>query len=308
VARAIGPHIGQAFEPFRFLEPPVVRGEGVIPFHGTGDADMHFDVNGGSFAWWKFKVPRITGKIDWVKERLTLQDIQTEFYRGAGAGNAEFIFNPGEGTDFRFEANVTNADLHSLMADLSAKTNRLEGLLTAQVAITQANSVDWQSWQGRGHVNLRDGLVWEFPLFGILSPVLDSITPGLGSSRANEGSAGFILTNGVISSDNLEIRSAIMRLQYWGAVDLKGSVNAHAQAELLRDTWVIGRVLSLALWPVSKVFEYKITGTLHEPKSEPIFFVPKIVFLPFQALGAVKELIPGSADSKQTNAPPAVLP
>jgi hypothetical protein len=308
VARAIGPLTGQAFEPYRFLKPPVVRVEGTIPFHGENEGDLHCDVKGELFQWWKFKVPRITGQLHWVKDRLLLQEVQADFYRGAGTGHAEFVLQPRQPTKFSFEAKVTKADLHLLMGDLSTRTNRFEGLLTGRLEITQALASDWQSWQGRGRVNLRDGLIWEFPLFGVLSPVLDSMMPGLGSSRASEGSATFAITNGVISSDNLEIRASMMRLQYWGTIDLTGKVNARAQAELLRDTWVVGRVLSLALWPVSKIFVYKITGTLNEPRSEPVFFVPKIMLLPFQAIRALSEPMPETPAPAQRNAPPTEPP
>ena len=308
VTRMIGPKVSRIMEPYRFLQPPTARVDGVIPMRDVRDADLHFEVDGGPFEWWKFKVPRISGKVDWVGERLALRDIRTDVYRGVGVGNAEFRFHPEHGADFSFNAKVADTDLHLLMSDVSSKTNRLEGILTGRLVITQANSEDWRSWQGNGHVNLRDGLIWEIPVFGILSPVLDAMMPGLGNSRASEGSAAFIVTNGVISSDDLEIRASIMRLQYWGSVDLKGRVNAHAEAELLRDTWVVGRVLSFALWPVSKLFEYQITGTLHEPRSEPVFFVPRLVLLPLHPIRTLKDMSPETPDFMRTNPPPDIVP
>lgn len=309
VARAIGSHIGRAFESYRFLQPPVVHVEGSIPLRNDRDGDLHFTAAAGPFEWWKFKVPRISGNVDWVKDHLLIRDIRTEFYRGAGTGSVEIVFLPGPGTEFQFIARVTDTDFHALMGDLSAKTNQLEGRLTGWLDITHAESQSWQSWQGRGHVNLHDGLIWEIPIFGILSPMLDSITPGLGSSRASEGEVAFGIKNGVISTDNMEIRASVMRLQYRGTIDLQGRVDARAQAELLRDTWVVGRVLSLTLWPVSKLFEYKITGTMREPRSEPLFLVPKIMLLPFRALHAAKEEpAPPNPAPATTNAPPDLSP
>jgi hypothetical protein len=132
-------------------------------------------------------------------------------------------------------------------------------------------------------------------MFGVFSPVLDSLAPGLGlgNSRASEGSASFIITDGVAKTDDLMIRASMMRLQYWGTLDIKNNrLDARAQADLLRDTWALGRVLSAVLWPVSKIFEYKITGTLQVPKSEPLFFVPKIILFPLHPIRAIKELLP----------------
>ncbi|HZL43855.1 MAG TPA: AsmA-like C-terminal region-containing protein [Verrucomicrobiae bacterium] len=305
VARAIGPRIGTILEPYRFMIPPTVRVNGIIPMHDESKADLHFSMDSSPLEWWRFRTPRIQGKVDWVGRRLLLRDLRAEFYGGTGSGDAEFDFQTNRSADFSFVANVSGADLHQLMVDLSSRSNRLEGILGGRLDVTHANSRDWQSWQGAGRVSIRDGLIWEIPIFGIFSPVLDTLVPGLGSSRASEGSASFNITNGVIHSDDLEIRASIMRLRYWGAVDLKERVNAQAEAELLRDTWVLGRFLSLALWPVSKLFQYEITGTLHEPKSEPLFLLPRLMLLPFHPIRTLRDLAP-QPEIPTTNGPPAL--
>jgi hypothetical protein len=262
---------------------------------------LRCDVEGGPFQWWKFNLPRVVGKIHWQGEQLLLEDVRAQFYEGVLAGNAAFDVGPARGTDFNFDATVTDANFHLLMADVAQPTNRLEGTLTGRLTVTRANSDDWRSWQGAGHVHLQDGLIWEIPIFGKLSPALDSIIPGLGNSRASEGRGSFVITNGVIHSDDLEIRASIMRLQYFGNIDLQGRVDARVDAELLRDTWFIGRIVSLALWPVSKIFEYQISGTLAQPKMDPVFFIPKVLLMPFHPIRTIKELLP--EEPARTNAP-----
>lgn len=308
IARAIGPNVVSAIEPYHFSEPPTVHVEGIIPMRGESDADLRFDVRGGPFEWWNFKVPRVSGQVHWMGERLTLSNVEMDFYQGTGAGSAEFQFHSGQGTDFHFDANVTNADFHPLMADLTGRTNRIEGKLTARLSVASGNTADWRSVQGRGHVSLRDGLIWEIPIFGVLSPALDSIAPGLGSSRASEASATFAATNGVIHSDDLEIRASVMRLKYWGTMDLSGKVDARVEAQLLRDTWVLGRLLSLALWPVTKICEYKITGDVYHPKSEPVFLIPRIPLMILHPIRTFKDMLPETATPPGTNAPPGKLP
>ena len=39
-------------------------------------------------------------------------------------------------------------------------------------------------------------------------------------------------------------------------------LQVRVEAELLRDTPMVGKFFSLALWPVSKLFEYKVEGSL----------------------------------------------
>jgi len=166
--------------------------------------------------------------------------------------------------------------------------------------MTSANSKNWRTWNGYGRANLHDGLIWDVPVFGILSPVLNTVTPGLGSSRATDAAARFAMTNGMAFSDDLEIRSTMMRLQYSGTVDLQSRVNAHVTAQLLRDTWVVGPLVSTALWPVSKLFEYKITGTLEKPASEPVY-IPQFLLMPLHPIRSLQEMLSIGTD---TNAPP----
>jgi hypothetical protein len=103
-----------------------------------------------------------------------------------------------------------------------------------------------------------------------------------------------------------------MRLQYRGTVDFRGQVNARVEAGLLRDMPLVGPVVSTVLWPVTKLFEYKVSGSLGEPKTEPVYLVPKFVFLPFQfpfhPLRSLRGLFPEDSTSSLTNAPPLNSP
>jgi hypothetical protein len=302
VARAIGPKTGHVMEPYHFLQPPAVRVNGYAPLRGESDADLRFDIVGGApFQWLKLKTPAITGTIHWLGRSLTLTNVAAAFYGGTGNGFASFDFRPAHaGADYEFAVTLTNVNLHALAADLSSPTNHLEGVLAGRMVVTHADTRDWGTWNGFGRANLRDGLLWDIPIFGILSPVLNTVSPGLGNSRATHASTQFVTTNGVFFSDSLEIRSTMMRLQYAGTVDLKGNVDARVTAQLLRDTWVVGQLVSTVLWPVSKLFEYQVTGTLKQPKTEPVY-VPKLLLLPLHPIRGLEEMFPAGAG---TNAPP----
>jgi hypothetical protein len=302
IASAIGPKVALAVAPYRFLKPPVARVSGVIPLHGERDANLHFDLDGGPFAWMKFTLPHVAGHICWANESVTLSNITASFYGGDAQGSAWFDVRPGGGTPFRFDVGVSNASLHALMADLTTPTNRLEGVFSAQLSISSANTDDWTSWNGSGSATLRDGLIWDSPVFGVMSSVMNAFVPGIGNSRASEANGTFAITNSVIYTSDLDIRASGMLLEYEGTVDFQTQVNSRVRAELLRNTWFIGPVVSTALWPVSKLFEYKVTGTLADPKLEPVYLVPKIFLAPLHPIKSIKEIFPPSAAS--TNAPP----
>jgi hypothetical protein len=300
IAHAIGPHIERAIQAYQFAKPPAARVYGTIPMHGEDGADLHFELDGGPFHWWKLNVPHIVGHVHWLGQDLTLTGVHASFYGGQAAGSAAFDFRANPGADFHFTLAVSNALVHPLMTDLSG-TNHLEGLLDGAVAVTRANTENWQSVFGYGDATLREGFIWDIPIFGIFTPVLNGISPGLGNSRASAGNCMFTLTNGVCRTDDLDIRCTGMQLMYRGTVDLQSHVNARVEAELLRNTPLVGALLSTVLMPVTKVFAYKVTGTLDDPKTELQPLLSRMLFHPFRT---IKGLWPEPDDLKK----PSFLP
>jgi hypothetical protein len=301
ITRPIGPKTHAALAPYQFARPPVVRGQGVIPVKDISGADMIFAVEGQSFRWSKFNLSHLRGNLHWTGDQLVLTNVLGEFYGGNARGHAWFDLAPPEGTRFRFDAFVAEAKLDRFMADITGKPGKLEGTFTGHLSVTNATTWDAKSWQGSGHAILKDGLIWDTPIFGLFSAPLNAIVPGLGNSRASEASATFIITNSVIHTRDLEILAGMARLHYDGTVDFNLAVNARVEAELLRDTFVVGRILSLALAPLTKLFEFKVTGTLAQPRSEPLF-IPKVLLIPLRPWQTLKELF---GDDGKPPAPPA---
>lgn len=294
IAAAIGPKTARTLAPYHFERPPEIRLEGTVPWHGHDGADLRVEVSGGPFRWWRFRTDRVTGTIRWQGETVGLTNVTAPFYGGELSGWGVFDLSPPEGTGVRFGIGVRRVNMAALMQDLNRAPSRLEGLLDADLWVDSGNTRDWQTWNGRGRASLRDGWIWSIPLFGVLSEPLDSLVPGLGRSPVSSGRASFVLTNGMVVSDDLECRASTMRLLYRGQVALDGRVDAVVQAELLRDAWLVGRVLSLALWPVSKIFEFHITGTLSQPRAEPLH-IPRVLTIPlrpWQTLRGVFEPAP----------------
>jgi hypothetical protein len=308
VGRAIGPKTAKAMEPYQFLSVPATRVNGCIPLKQkddevvTDDADLYVNIVGDvPFRWRKFETPRITGTVRWWKNYLIITNAVTECYGGSASGWGVFdVQTAGPGTDFKFFITGTNADFHRMGQALWSPTNSLEGAVSGWAEVTRANSDDWRTWNGFGAAKLRDGMLWDVPVIGLVSPALNLIVPGLGNSRATEAAGNFTMTNGVVFTDSLVIRSLMMRLEYVGTVDLDEKVNARVTAQLLRNTPLVGSLMSTLLWPVSKVFECRVTGTLGQPKPVPIY-VPKLLLMPLHPIRSMEEMFTPAA----TNPPPS---
>ena len=291
VARAIGRSASNAIAPYVFALPPNVQLNGVLDIkRGRRKDDMRFTVAGGPFHWAPFHVHRIGGNIHWVGHNLLLSEVMAQLHGGQVYGDAKFEIATNRQTQFQFHADWSDIDLHSLARDLSARTNNLQGIVRGNLQIISANTGDPGSWNGRGMVELKDGLLWDFPMFGVFSPVLNAFVPGLGNSRARDGAASFIITNSVIHTTDLEVDATAMRMRFSGTIDFDRQIDGRMEAELLRNVPAVGFLLSKILWPVTKIFEYKITGPLEQPKTESVYIIPKVILFPFSPIKTMRDL------------------
>jgi len=308
-ARAIGPKPGKLLDPYRFTEPPTVRVNGCSPLkdidgaRDIGAADLTFEViKGGEFRCLRLRAEAVTGTIHWFGQNLVLTNISAELYGGTGSGSAFFDFGTEhEGGDYQCMVTVSNLDLHQLATDLGSGKNKLKGQLSGTATITHGDTRDIYALDGYGHANLKNGLLWDVPIFGVFSPLLNAVLPGdLGNNRATDAGGRFTIHHGVISSDSLKIDSTTARLLYSGTADLRGQVDATVTAEVLHNTPGIGKLIAWVLSPFSELFTYKVTGTLKDPKTFPMY-VPKELMHPIKSIEG-KE--PAPTKPSDTNAPP----
>lgn len=283
----VGPEAYDAIDPYRFDLPPTVRVNGKVDLTGVRKTDLWFEIAGGQFHFWKFNLPALTGTVHWRDNELWITNVNASFYRGRAIWEGYFFIHDGEDrADFRFTGQAQDADLKLLVADLFGMTNQMEGRFSGSLTITSADTSNDKSWNGRGRATLRDGLLWNVPLFGVLTPMLDAVVPGASVSRVTAGAGNFNITNSVIHTKDLQVRTRAFRLNYEGSVDLEGRLDALVVAEIFRDTWLVGKVFSLALWPVAKAFEARISGNVSAPKTQLRYF-PRFLLAPFKALGAI---------------------
>ena len=169
ITHAIGPRTESLLSPYTFVTPPTARVKGWVEVRQGKNSDLRFELSGGPFHFWKFTVPQVSGTVLWVDETVTITNLLADFYRGKLAAGLYFDCTVPRQSDFNLRAHVADTDLHQLMKDLSSPTNRLEGILSGDLTVTKANTADWGSWNGFGNAKLRDGFLWDMPMFGMFS-------------------------------------------------------------------------------------------------------------------------------------------
>lgn len=306
VTRAIGPRTHATMEAFRFVPPlqATVNGRIHTREEEREHTDLTFDGRLAGFHWWRFNATNTAAHVHWQGDHITVTNLAAGFHGGHITGEVRVDVANREDAVFAFNAEGRDLNLQTLLHDLLPQaTNRLEGTLSGRLLVTEAHSRTNGPWTGRGSARLRDGFLWDLPLFGLLSPLFEGISPGLGRSRFSEGTATFTITNRTITSRDLELRSPTMRLQFRGDVDFDGRLDTRMEAELLRDVPLVGPVVSFVLSPFTKLFELDVRGTLGQPETD-LRYVPSFLLAPLRPFRTLRELFTEEPAKKPVPTPP----
>lgn len=304
VARVIGAKSARVMSNYLFAVPPATTLNGVIGVRtNIGATDIYVTANAPVFHWWRLGLSNATARLHFAGETLAITDLKSDFHGGEAKADLFFDWSQKDpGSSVHGWVSLTNLHLSGLMHTLVSPTNRLEGVLAGQASFAGLSS-DTNSWSGSGHLVMRDGFLWDVPLFGIFSKLFDAISPGAGQTRFNNGHMSFVATNGVLTSRDLEVRSPAMRLGYRGSVDSASRLDARMEAELFRDAPLIGPLLTLVLTPFTKLFIYDVKGTLKKPVAEPRY-VPKIFLAPLRPFKTIRDLMPKDEPANSSPIPP----
>jgi hypothetical protein len=307
VRRALGKYAPPFMREVHFDSPPLVQASGsFIPANDYG-TDMRFIVRGDHFHWNGLNADSAQGSVYYHFRTVEVTNIQASIYAGKVRGWLTIEWEPSLGTRFSSDCTLRDIDLRTLAQELTSKKSKVEGMLDGHLVLAAPYDASSTNLFGHGWLNVHNGLLWDIKIFGIFSPILNAIAPGSGNSRARQATADFTITNGVLATDNLEIHSSGFRLFYRGTVDSRKRLNARVEANLLRDTPLFGYFLGWMLTPLDKLFEYRVTGTLQKPITEPLY-IPKVFMAIMRPFSTLKEMRPPPSPSPAPSAAPPPTP
>lgn len=291
ITRMIGLVTDSAMQHYFFEEPPHVSVNGAIPLDEAEHSHMDFQIEKGvGLKWWKLNPQNVTGLIRWQGEYLSLTNIQADFYGGTLNGWAAFDFTSKPGANFKFDAQFEDCALKPFIDSFNNKPNKLEGLMDGRLVVERANTLDWKSWNGHGYASITNGLIWDIPVFGLFSDLLNEISPGLGNSRASKGKGAFTMTNSVILTEDLEIASPTLQMCYKGTIDFDRNLDAVVDMDILKDWGDVGKAINFAVTPLRRALRCSVKGTFEKPELE-LVYIPKPVMMFMRPLKTIKGLL-----------------
>jgi len=267
-ARIIGDKMEEYARPYQFLEAPYSEAEGRVDLKTQETTDLKVYIRSPKGMRYQF-----------LGRMLTLADIDTDLrIRGDRLSvrprKPVTIFD-GEmegGLDVRLVEDASyDADLNFKDLDFGKLMNtffdneEVTGELDGEIEVT-GRFADLASLTGSGKIEIRDGVLYPIPIFGTFSEILNSMVPELGYSQADKAQSAFVIRNGLIRTEKIDVYSTAFALIGNGSyhmirdeVDMSMRVNIRGP-------------LGLFTFPFSKLFEYRGTGSLDNTKWEPKSF------------------------------------
>ncbi|TAN38868.1 MAG: hypothetical protein EPN23_01055 [Verrucomicrobia bacterium] len=287
VAHMIAPALEKIIRKFVFQGPVRVAVNGRVSVGPTlAGTDLHVNAEGERMGWRRLVADHASFDLLAVGAHFTFTNVHGVFCGGPFHGAADFS-DVETLTNCHYTATVvlTNADF-ARVCDLlrpatggSAPTNgTMTGSLIGQAHF--AGSLEpWQSVTGAGEVYIHNGSIFQVRLFGGLSKLLSKIYPGLGYLSQTELHLPFTIGDGRLRSEDINIKGAVLSLTGRGEYRFNNELDFQAQLQLLR-SGALAEILRAVTFPVTKLLELKLLGTLDDPRWRPLN-LPKELFLQF---------------------------
>ncbi len=269
--------LGRNLARYRFHSPPAVHAAGDIDMTKDGgktDFQVDFRLRDGTdykFLGRDLPLRNPSGKVLVRGNRVDVENLEVDAFGGHVDGR--ITVKGGRKLDGEFHW------LHASLAQI-AECYRFgpvgDGKLTGRLKF-KGSTAGIGDLDGEGVLALEDGELFEVPIFGALSPIINGVLGGkkekVGFQLAREAFCTFTITKGIFATGDFHTETPSFVIAGEGTVDLDGKT---LDMTMRLDARGLYGVLTLPLRPFYGLFQFRGTGSLKKPKwSNVMFTEPK---------------------------------
>jgi len=221
-------------------------------------------------------------------KHLLKTEASSYLYGGTLNLQAELNLNE-EIPTYTSKVSLNNIDLSLLKNSFPRlKSKDYSGILNGSLYLN-GRGAEKKSLKGTGSLSIIEGKLWELNLLKGLGNLI--FIPTFQNIVFSEGSASFVVKNGVISTEDLILHSENLHLEGKGTLDLDGEVNLLVNATmnegLLKRADDIRKITTAIFGGPGLSIE--ISGNIKKPK----YTIKPVVIDPLKSLKNIKDLIFG---------------
>ncbi len=209
-----------------------------------------------------------------------------------GSLNSEIIVDLNSKNPFyQAKLNLNDLDLKSLMKDLDLQKKNITGHLSGQGTF-KGYGANLETLKGQAWAEILDGNLWEIPLLGDLSNVLNM--PQLRKVTFKQAHGNFTVTNEQIISKDLVLLSKEVALSAQGSLGFDGKIDVMVSTTFDPEFIKQGSFLGALVAGLGSIMQYHIYNTISDPKFEKIIAALQIEEgLPTDFLDRFKNILKG---------------
>ena len=274
--RMAGVFTNDEMDVFHFNGPVNAYVSGVASYDNIAGTDFRGTIKASNMEIGPFNVDKCSFGMSMLGNTNTVYDINGLAYGGNVSGSAEFVAPLGTGTDttYSITGKIKDADLGKILNLMKGEHSEYNGKLTGNIEIGGIlGGGNGRTAHGEGRIGIKDGRVFMMPVFGGLSHIMTRVIPGLDFVlRQTDADADFTVQNGVIHTDQARIEGDILSMTGRGDYHIDGKLNFDVRLMFLKPKTLGSKMLDVLLYPISKLFEFRLRGTVDNPDWYPVNF------------------------------------
>ncbi|MCL1856090.1 MAG: AsmA-like C-terminal region-containing protein [Kiritimatiellaeota bacterium] len=258
----------------RFPQGSRIAAKGVLALADTAThpTDIHATLETPTLWFQRIRLDSVVAEMGVTGERLTVERFAGRCYGGTvGALGSLLWAHDTPVADVSLRLNRVNVGplVETLQQDSLFASD--PGWFDMDVDVSGALSTNaLMTLTGQGTCRMREARLYRFPLFAGLTDFLGRNVPGVDFLLSqNDLNAVFAIENGGIHFSRLNIEGNIFSIIASGSYWLDDDLDIGLKVGLLRQGTILGRVLRIVLFPVSKLFELEVTGPVASPSWSP---------------------------------------
>ena len=265
-------------EEINFITQPTITATGkVCPSNYTNNS-FYASIAYGNFVYSNFCFT--TFKSGVIVNGITNQfkEFDSDFYDGKVNGDLTFSILDNSYTNVEYYGNfMLDSVNYGLFAPVLGLDNSedVSGRFHGKVELDgRLSEVIWSGMNASGYFAIKDGWLFRMKVFGGLSKLLGNIIPGLDFVMSqSDAKVDFEMKNGVMDIKKLVVNGDVLSVSAYGKADMVSrTYDMKVQVKFMKQHTFVAKFINTIVWPLSKFFEMRLTGTFENPVWKAVNF------------------------------------
>lgn len=262
----------------KFDTHPAIQANGVVCPKNYTNNQFYANIESSGFTYSNFHFSTFNSDIVVEGITNTLKNFKSDFYGGDMEGNLTFVILDNSYTNIDYYGNFSLDSVnYGLFAPALGMQNSEEvsGLVDCNVELDGKLTENiWKGMNAKGSFSIKHGWLFRMHFFGGLSKILAHVIPGLDFIMSQSDlRVNFDMKDGIADITKFSLDGDVLSISGKGKVNLiNKEFDMKFQIKFMKQHTLVAKLVNTVVWPLSKLFEVRLTGTIENPNWQAVNF------------------------------------